>query len=177
MFWISNYDGTADQYQEKLIAKGDDFAIYHNISEWNDGEPSDYFALFDGIYYQTCDLDMPTDEERAALTALRPFEPGAQVEITSGDDARVTVGEAKDFFLMGRNWPAHEMSLSYKNEDGDSEETITVLDDLPLTVAIKWDENSQDTAMLVTRAKAELTPEINQDLIGNCASLLKDPEE
>ena len=67
-------------------------------------------------------------------------------------------------------------SVSHQ-DGGTTTETVTVLDDVPLTVGILWDDGSQDTAMLVTRSKENSQTFNDPDLIGNCASLLRDPEE
>ena len=178
VYWNSGFGNGLNQFQEKLLVEGDDFAVYQTLYGEDPTGPSDYFALFSGIYFTTCDLAMPTEAEREALAGLRPFEPGAKVEVTGDDGASVVVGEATEFFLMGRMWPAHQIALTYASEDGeDSNEEIVVLDEPPLTVRLDWEDGSRDIAMLVTRPRADAEVAIDQDLIGNCASLLKDPEE
>lgn len=178
VFWISNYDGGTDRFEEKLVYGTEELGIYQNLYEGVEVSPSEHFALFSGIYFVTCDSEMPTPAEREAIANLRPFAAGKTATIATEGGAEMVVGEATNVFLMGRDWPAHRIELSYPDEDGEtSNETITVLDDLPLTVRINWDDGTKDTAMLVTRSKenSEFVPD--PGLIGNCASLLRDPEE
>lgn len=178
VLWISNYDGGTDRFEEKLVYGTGEFGIYQNLYEGVEANPSEHFALFSGIYFVTCDSEMPLPSEREAIAALRPFAPGKTADITTEGGVQIVVEEAAEAFLMGRTWPAHTIKLSYADEDGEtSTETITVLDDLPLTVRIDWDDATKDTAMLVTRSKESSDFVNDPDLIGNCASLLRDPEE
>jgi len=74
---------------------------------------------------------------------------------------------------MGRTWPAHAVKFTYSSEDETNEENLVVLDDAALTVSIRWDEESIDKATLVTRPKAGFEIDLGEDVIGNCASLIK----
>lgn len=171
IYWTSAYDGGSEQYQEKMIAEGDGFAVYQSVNDYQSSDASDYFALFSGTYFTTCDAEMPTEEERKALAALLPFTAGQSVEITSGDGARVEIGAATEFFLMGKTWPAHKVAYAYADGDGTTDEDVIVLDQVPVTVSIRWDESSVDAVTLVTRPKSEFEPDLSEDTIGNCASL------
>lgn len=178
VFWVSNYDGGTDRFEEKLVYANGDLGIYQNLYDGVEPSPSEHFALFSGIYFVTCESEMPTPAEQEAIAGLRPFAPGKTATIATEDGAEIVVGEAAETFLMGRDWPAHIVELSYPNEDGEtSTETITVLNDFPLTVGIDWDDGTKDTAMLVTRSKENRAFVYDPDLIGNCASLLRDTEE
>lgn len=177
VFWINNYDGGLDHFQEKLVGQAGDVGVYKNVYDGVEESPSEYFALFSGIYYITCDDEMPSQDEQDAMAALRPFEAGKTLVVASGNDAEIVIVEPTEFFLMGRSWPAHTLQLTYGNDDERSTETISVLDDYPLTVQIDWEDNSKDTAMLVTRSKDMAQIDADEDLIGNCAGLLKEQIE
>lgn len=176
VYWTSAHDGNADRFRETLLAQGEDFALFKTESEWAAGDEADYFALFSGIYYNTCDLEMPTAEERAALAGLWPLTEGGAVELSSDQGAIVEVGSQTEYYLMGQMRDAHSISLAYLGDDP-SEETIFVLDALPLTVAIHWQDGSQDSATLVTRPRSVASTPVDTDLIGNCASLLNNQTE
>lgn len=171
VFWTSAYDGGSDRFYETLIAQGEDFEIFRNDGEWSEGGTSDHFAVFSGIYFSACDMEMPTDDERAKIAALWPLTEGASVELSSGDGATFEIGAQRDFFLMGKTWPAHDITGKYFGDEP-SEEGLIVLDDMPLTVAIRWQEGGVDTATLVTAPMSVASSPIDTDLIGNCASLL-----
>ena len=171
LYWTSAYEGGSDRFTERLMAENGDVQIFRTDTEYSEGAPSDYFALFSGIYYTTCDLDMPTSEERAALEGLWPLTPGSLVEIKSGDGAKIEVGEPTDYYLMGKRRPAHVVTGTYFGEE-ESSETLIVLDDVKLTVSIKWQDDGKDSVMLVTKPDAVASTYPNTDLIGNCADLL-----
>jgi hypothetical protein len=171
VFWTSAYDGGSDRFYETLLAQGADFEIFRNDGEWSEGGTSDHFAVFSGIYFTPCDAEMPSDEERAEIAALWPLTEGASVELSSGDGATFEIGAQRDFFLMGKKWPAHDITGKYFGDEP-SEEGLIVLDDMPLTVAIRWQEGGSDTATLVTAPMSVASSPVDTDLIGNCASLL-----
>ncbi|MEM7328189.1 MAG: hypothetical protein AAF437_05575 [Pseudomonadota bacterium] len=171
IFWSSGHDGGTEKFRETLIAQGDDFALYRTESEWSAGDTSDYFALFSGVYYTTCDLEMPTGEERDAIADLWPLTPGARLEIETGDGAAYEIGDAMEYFLMGKYRPAYKVSATYMGEEATDEEFV-VLASQPLTVAIDWQDGGRDSATLVTRPKSVASTPVDTDLIGNCASLL-----
>lgn len=147
MYWASLYDGNSD--------------------------PSDYHVLFSGIYFATCDTEMPSQAERDALAALRPLSEGARIEITSGDGASFTVGAPTTAFLMGRDRPAHLVSGIYAGDDAEDEttETLVVLDRAPLTASVDWQDEGRDKMMLVTQPRPDRVEPLDTDLIGNCARL------
>lgn len=176
VYWASVYDGSSDRFREHIRLQGEGFEIYQNSDEYSDGTPADYYALFSGIYYAACDTEMPTAEERADLMGLWPLTEGNAVTISSDVGAIITVGEPAEFFLMGRTWPAHRVSVAYEGDDP-SEESVIVLDQVPLTVTIDWEDESSDKVLLVTRPKPESAAELDPTLIGNCASLLTEQTE
>jgi len=171
IYWTSAYEGGTDKFQERLVHDGEDFHIYKTDGEAAANDPSDYFALFSGIYFTGCDTEMPNAEERAQIAGLWPLTPGASVDISTGDGAKYEVGEPQEVFLMGKTRSAHLIKGTYYGEDA-SGEMLTVLDDLPLTVGIQWDEGGKDTATLITRPNAVASTMVDTDLIGTCASLL-----
>jgi len=97
VFWTSAQDGNADRFRETLLIEGEDFAIYQTESDWAAGDETDYFVLFSGIYYNTCDLEMPNAEERAALAALWPLTEGDTAEIATDQGASVKLVKHPSF--------------------------------------------------------------------------------
>jgi len=175
VYWTLAYDGGSDRLIERALISGDDFMIFQTVGDTAVGDASDYFALYSGIDYRTCDETQATAEERAALAALWPLEPGKSAKITSYDDTALTVrvGEASAFFLMGQMWPAHQLTLDYESEEETDEELI-VLDQLPISVSLKWDATSLDTVTLVTKPSPVALPDLSQETIGECAALLNE---
>jgi len=171
IFWTSAHDGGSDKFRETVIAQGDDFEIYRNDGEWSDGGVADHFALFSGIYFASCDTEMPTAEERAEIAGLWPLTSGASVELSNGNGARFEIGVSQEFFMMGKTWEAHTITGEYSGDEPSAEELI-VLDEFPLTVAVYWEDGTKDTATLVTKPTSVASTQIDTDLIGNCASLL-----
>ena len=171
VYWTSAYDGGNDQFHETLLVQGDDFAIFRSENEWSEGEVGDHFALFSGIYFITCDMEMPTKAERTALSEMWPLTEGATIDLSSGDAVAYVVGAPTEYFLMGKWHAAHTLSGTYQGDEP-SEETLIVLDDMPLTVGLHWEDGSRDAAMLVTQPKSVASTPVDTDLIGNCASLL-----
>lgn len=177
LFWTSNYEGSESSFRERVVAAGDDWAIYQTLL---DDELSDvagaevFYVLFSGIDYRDCSGDpMPGDAERAALAALFPLQEGAVIEETSyPGNPVIRVGGAQDFFLMGETVSAHEVVMDYAENDEDNEdETLIVLSDRPYTVAVDWGDRGMDRVMLI--AQSDETPDVPaQDLLGTCAALL-----
>lgn len=171
IFWTSAYDGGSDNFRETVIAQGDDFEIYRNDGDWSDGGVADHFALFSGIYFASCDTEMPSAEERTEIAGLWPLTSGASVELSNGNGTRFEIGVSQEFFMMGKTWAAHTITGTYSGDEP-SEEALIVLDEFPLTVAVHWEDGTKDTATLVTKPTSVASTLIDTDLIGNCASLL-----
>ena len=171
VFWTSVYDGGSDNFREALLIKGDDFEIYRNEGELSEGTVEDHFVVFSGLYAAPCNGDMPTADERSRLAEAWPLEPGKTLSIESGDGAEFTVGAAREFFLMGKSWPAHAVSASYGGDESNAEEFV-ILDDIALVVSFDWDENARDTATLVTTPSAGSLEPVATETLGNCAELL-----
>ena len=175
IYWSSTFDGSADAFRERVILTGDDWVLYQSIFDTGEEEvisPDSLFLLYGGIDYRSCfDTPLPTEAERDAIKALRPFSEGATVELASlEDDPVVRVGAATEYFLMGQTHPAHEVLIDYGDED--LNEKLVVLDDYPLTVVIDWDDSSQDRVMMVSGAKTtKITPPTASQL-GACAAIL-----
>lgn len=178
LFWSSHFDGSNDRYAEKVIAEGPDFKIYLNDIEELGIGPANYFALFSGIDYRSCDAEMPAAEERVAVAALWPLETGktAAIFTTSDNPAAVKIGDATDMFLMGQSRAAHSIKIDYENNEETEDETIFVLNDTHLTGVIEWAEGSQDTLLLVTKPRPETDYDLSEGAIGTCAALLTDTE-
>lgn len=176
VYWTSAHDGNVDRFRETLVFQGEDFVLFKTNGDWGAGDETDYFALFSGIYYNTCDLEMPTTEERAALAALWPLTEGNKLEITTDQGTAFEVGAPIDYYLMGKAHSAHTITVAYKGEEP-SGETIIVLDDLPVTVAVDWEEGGRDSVTLVTKPKSVASTPVDTDLIGTCASLLNNQIE
>lgn len=170
-YWASAYAGSVDRFNERILVQGDGFELYETHDQYASGEPSDYYALFSGIYYTGCDEDMPTAEERALVKTLYPLAVGKSVEIGATNPTKIEIEAATEIFLMGQTWPAHKIKIEYQGDDP-SEETVIVLDHVPLTARIDWDDDSKDTLLLVTSPKPQSLAELDLDLIGTCASLL-----
>ena len=171
IFWTSAYDGGSDKFYERLVVDQGDVQIFKTVNDYPAGDEGDYFVLFSGIYYTGCDSEMPTAEERTAVANLWPLTSGSTVEIKTGDGVKIEVGEQTEFFLMGRNRPAHKVTATYYGDEETSEELI-ILDDVKLTVGIAWQEGGIDSAMLVTKPDAVASTFANTDLIGTCGDLL-----
>lgn len=174
VYWINFYEYDHDQYRELLVAQGDDFAIYKTVSEYEAGDASDYFALFSGIDFHSCDMDMPDAARRQSVASLWPLEEGKSVEITLPDNATVAVGAPTEFFLMGETLPAHNVTFDYADNEENSDEVLVVLDQMPVTASIRWNETDRDTVMMITKPKDVPTADLSEETIGACASLLSE---
>ena len=169
--WVSASDGNSDRFYERMIAEQGDLQIFQTVSDWPAGDASDFFALFSGVYFVSCDQDMPSAEERAKIAALWPLTEGAVVDVSTGDGATFEVKTPLEFFLMGKWFPAHVVGGKYHGDE-ESEEDLVILDDVPITVRIDWEDGGRDTATLITRPPAVAAPLEDSGLIGNCATLL-----
>ncbi|MEL6415104.1 MAG: hypothetical protein AAFQ15_09230 [Pseudomonadota bacterium] len=178
LYWVCHYDGSNDRYSEKVIAEGEDFKVFLNDAQELGGGPENYYALFSGIDYRLCDAEMPTTEEREAISALWPLEAGktAAIFATSDNPASVQVGNATELFVMGKYRSAHSVTIDYQNNEETEDETIVVLNDTHLTALIEWAENSRDTLLLVTKPRPDKNFDLSEGAIGTCAALLTDTE-
>ena len=179
LFWASNYTGDNSSFRERVVAAGEDWAIYESLwdTPYDDGVepgPGDYFAMFNGIDYRSCSEDeMPSEAERAGLSALRPFEEGTELVLTSLDASpSIRVGAAVDFFLMGKTVQGREVVLDFADDAEDkTDEALTVLENDPYTVKLDWGEDGIDRVMLIAQSDTPVeTP--TAEMLGNCASLL-----
>ena len=179
LFWQSIFDGDSDKFSEKVIAEGEDFKIYQSNTDFSDGGPADFFALFSGIDFRSCDDEMPTPEERIAVAALWPLEAGktANIFVTSDNLATIEIQETTDFFLMGQTFPAHAVKIDYQNNEEVEDEALVILDGTELTVRINWSETSRDTLSLVTKPRPGAVYDVSEEAIGTCAALLTETKK
>lgn len=174
LYWLTGYEYGYDQSREQLIYLGDDFAVYKTISEYSAGDESDYFALFSGIDFRGCDGDMPSAEERQALASLWPLTEGSSAQILLPEPATIEVGAATEFYLMAKRLPAHSVTIDYSDNEETEDEALIVLDQIPVTVSIRWNETEKDTVTLMTGPKREFTTDLSEETIGSCTSLLNE---
>ncbi|MGB3627406.1 MAG: hypothetical protein WA989_16355 [Henriciella sp.] len=176
VFWNSIYEGGQSTFREIVVAAGDDWVLFESKfdDQWSEDVTAaeNLFLVFSGIDYRSCaDGPLPSREERAAVKALRPFKAGDTVELTTPEGSpTVTVGEAENYFLMGEMRPAHKIFVDF--EDDEFDENLVVLDDMDLTVAIDWDEQSRDKIMSVTSGKPGAATGFTEEELGICAPLL-----
>lgn len=176
IFWSTIYDGTASSFRERLIASGDDWQIFHSIYEGMEDEPlgpESLFVVYSGIDYRSCgDGALASADERKAVAGLWPLTEGASVALTTLEDPiTIHVGEPTEFYLMGQTHPAHTIQIEYGDQD--LNEQIVVLDELPLTVRMDWDETSWDKVMSVSGPKTATLETPTAAELGICAALLE----
>ncbi len=179
-YWTNKFDGGTDKFHEKLAIKDGDVEIYQTLGEYVSGDASDYYALFSGIEYRSCQDDqMPSAEDRKAIAALWPLETGKTVTTTSNGEpaSEIEIGEPTQFFLMGEVRPAHKITINYPGKDDATTEELTVLDDLAVTVAIRWNETDADTLQLITGAKQQSSLALDRETLGNCVDLFVDAKQ
>lgn len=169
LFW----GPTDSSYSETVMAIKDDFVLYLNDEFESDiAEPSDYYAIFSGIYFQTCDGEMPSKIQRDALAKFLPLKEGAQLfsDVVGGLTLDVT-NKTKPF-LMGKYRDGYELKVSYTDEDYGGE-TIQVIDGLPLNVRVAYDDETVYRLNLLTSSdKIGVQDGLDLQNIGNCASLI-----
>ncbi|HIG23320.1 MAG TPA: hypothetical protein EYG02_03900 [Henriciella marina] len=179
LFWVSHYDSYDSSYRERIVAAGEDWAIYESLMDDGMAEPGtsgpgDFFVLFSGIDYRSCSEDqMPDTDERARLSALFPLTEGSVMEESSySGNPVIRVGAAQDFFLMGETRTANEVLIDYPESEADAEdEKLIVLADIPYTVALDWGESGKDRVTLI--AQSDETQDVPApEQLGNCAALL-----
>ena len=172
LFWVSAHEGGSDHITETLIAQGDGFEIFRSESEYSGAQPADHFAVFHGISVHSCQDTMPSARERAALARLWPLSEGDTLKIGGESPATIQIKAPTEFFLKGQTLPAHQVEYDYHDNSDFEDEALVVLDDIPLTVVVKWSEVNTDRLTLVRRPNKDRSFDLNRETIGNCASLL-----
>lgn len=178
LFWVSHYDGMDSSYRERIVAAGEDWAIYQLLEDEGlyegDEVGPDFYALFSGIDYRSCSEDqMPDEAERGRLAALFPLTEGSVMEETTYTGSPVIrVGAREDFFLMGETVSANKVVFDFPEDDEEHEDEIVfVLSDKPYTVALDWGETGKDRVTLIAQSDETLEAP-SPDTLGNCAALL-----
>ena len=171
LFW-----GHADfPYSETIVAMRDDFTIYLN-DEFEDTRPGpkDYYVIFSGIYFEVCDTKLPTQKQRDAFKDFLPLVEGAELVTDLGTGVTLTVAEPSTRFLMGKDRNTNRIVVAYNNEDIPGE-TIDVIDGLPLTARVTYDDGDAYRLTLLTRSdEIGVSEKLEQENLGNCAELLKE---
>ncbi|RIJ23299.1 hypothetical protein D1224_03215 [Henriciella barbarensis] len=179
LFWVSHYDGYDSSYRERIVAAGDDWAIYQlledeRLSESDEVGPDDFYALFSGIDYRGCSEDeMPDQAERGRLAALFPLtEGGVMEETTFSGGPVIRIGAREDFFLMGESVSVNKVVFDYPEDDeAHEDETMFVLTEKPYTVGLDWGESGKDRVTLIAQSN-EIQDVPSPEMLGNCAALL-----
>ncbi|MCZ4299378.1 hypothetical protein [Henriciella marina] len=178
LFWVSHYDSMDSSYRERIVAAGEDWAIYQLLEDEGlyegDEVGPDLYALFSGIDYRSCREDhMPDEAERGRLAALFPLTEGSVMEETTYTGSPVIrVGAREDFFLMGETVSANKVVFDFPEDDEEHEDEIVfVLSDKPYTVALDWGETGKDRVTLIAQSDETLEAP-SPDTLGNCAALL-----
>jgi len=169
LFW-----GAVDYpYSETVLAIKDDFVIYLNDEiEGDVPTPTDYYVIFSGIYFETCDADMPSRVQRDAFADFLPLKEGAKLVSDVVGGLTLDVTKKTKPFLMGKYRDGYELKVTYTDEDYGGE-TIEVIDGLPLNVRLDYGDESVYRLTLLTRSdKRGVQEGLEQQNIGNCASLI-----
>ncbi len=165
-----NKDGR-DKRISKVVARGEDFAIYV-YDLFNDlEEPLSYFVEFSGIHITSCAYQMPSKRERENLMRFWPLQAGRSVEVGSADTVLTTykAGQRTSYAVsqIDGKRPAQYVTVV----DGDIETSVVVSLDWGTTVRFGWDDGENDRAIEMFSPVVPETP-ANLAALGECAQLL-----
>lgn len=162
-------DGNSQTRVSKVIANGDDFAIYLFDLNWDETEPVSYFAEFSGLHIVPCLAEMPSADERAQLSGLWPFETGRDLQI--GEDQPVTYsvgGEAEHVIASSEEVRPAQIVTS---TEGTVEIDTTLSIDFGMPIRQVWKDGLVTSAIdiFIPQGSAGGDEEVE---LGECAALL-----
>jgi hypothetical protein len=160
-----------DKRVSKVVARGDDFAIYLYDLYDDENDPLSYFAEFSGMHVTSCGYQMPSKEERENLRRFWPLQAGSSLKIGSEDTVLTTyqVGQRTTHIVsqIDGERPAQYVTAI----DGDIQTDVMVSLDWGTSVLFGWNngENARAIEMF-----SPIVPEApaNPGALGECAQLL-----
>jgi len=159
----------------KVVAQGDDFAIYLYDISYDVDKPTSYFAEFSGIHISSCGYAMPTAQERESLRKFWPLQPGKSLQIGSEDALQTTyeVGQRTVHAIsqIDGERPAQYVSAT----DGEFRTNVMVSLDWGTPVLMGWDDGENARAIEMFSPTIPAGPlEANRVSLGECAGLLEE---
>jgi len=160
-----------DKRVSKVVARGDDFAIYLYDLYDDVDDPLSYFAEFSGIHVTSCAYQMPSKEERESLRRFWPLQTGSSLKVGS-EDTVLTTYEVGQRTTHAVSQTDGERPAQYVTAiDGDIRTDVMVSLDWGTSVLIGWNngENARAIEMF-----SPIVPEApaNRLALGECAQLL-----
>lgn len=170
--WMFTYaNGARESFTSRVVAAGDDFAIYLANTETAGNEPYHYYAEFaGGLFYTPCDQSLPTLAGRTAALNLWPLSAGERAQV----GGEVLVGERDSVTVGGQGIDVVWSEFSYTQDDKLSTDRFAVAADFGTVVEVHSDNGYVGVVRAIRPAEGAdggaLIREV--ELLGECASLL-----
>ena len=160
-----------DKRVSKVVARGQDFAIYLYDLYADENDPVSYFAEFSGIHIASCAYEMPTSDVRANLQQFWPLQTGSSLEVGSEETVltKYEVGQRTTYAVsqIDGERPAQYVTAT----EGDVRTDVMVSLDWGTSVRLGWDNGDNIRAIEMF---SPIVPEApaNRLALGECAQLL-----
>lgn len=163
---------------DMVFANGADFIILGNTEAVASGARGAFLVEFSGVHLMSCDEDMPTAAERAALQSLWPLEAGKEAR-TSDDPNKAfvyAVQSEAQLAVEGReSGTVRKVDVRYPGETAPSE-TLFVAPEMGTSVGVFFSAfgMSQTEAVYFPDADdpADIPP-LTRAKLFNCADLIE----
>lgn len=170
-------EGGSDELTTRVVAVGEDFTLYQADTSYAPMNSYDFFVEFSGVFFVTCDNEMPSDSEREAALDLWPLTAGGAMNIDGEFGGDVRIGKAASVLTGKTVTDVVWTEFSYSENGQTYTDRAAVSPELGTVVEMRWDDGSVDLVREIRLGD----PDADQKgmsksfraTLGNCASLMK----
>ncbi|MEO0467009.1 MAG: hypothetical protein AAF216_10755 [Pseudomonadota bacterium] len=175
--WTFVYgEGDSDESTSRVVATGQDFAIYLSDTSYGGSDPFDYYVEFSGVFFTMCDGPMPSAAEREAALALWPLAAGNSSSVSGDWGGDVIIGEQASILVGKGMSDVVWTDFSYTEDGTVFTDKSAVSLELGTVVEMRWDDGALDLVRAIRPGTADPGTVLvdKPKTLGNCAALIKE---
>ena len=170
-------EGGSDEVTSRVVAIGEDFTLYQADTSYAPTDSFDFFVEFAGVFFVSCDNEMPTASERQAALDLWPLTAGGSMSVGGEFGGDVSIGKAATVLTGKTVTDVVWSEFSYTEAGQTYTDRAAVSPELGTVVEMRWDDGALDLVRDIRLGEAERDqPGLAKSFkatLGNCASLLE----
>lgn len=170
-------EGGIDEVTSRVVAVGEDFTLFQADTSYAPTDSFDFFVEFAGVFFVSCDNEMPTASERQAALDLWPLTAGGSMSVGGEFGGDVSIGKAATVLTGKTVTDVVWSEFSYTEAGQTYTDRVAVSPELGTVIEMRWDDGALDLVREIRLGEADRDqPGLAKSFkatLGNCASLLE----